>query len=77
MEKTVKAVLTFVAVYVVASIALNTMAVGIEKGYNLIQNMKLRKRIKDGLKEGTIVEVDGEFYEYQLIEHVDVIEDAV
>lgn len=30
---------------------------------NLIQKQKYKKRIKQGLKDGSIVEIDGQYYE--------------
>lgn len=33
---------------------------------NLVQKAKYNKKIKDGLKDGSIVEIDGQYYEIQL-----------
>lgn len=38
---------------------------------NLIQNVKYKKKIKDGLKDGSIVEIDGQFYEVKVEDHVE------
>lgn len=40
-------------------------------GYNKISEIKHNRKIKKGLKDGSIVEVDGEYYEVEkVIDHV-------
>ena len=65
---TLAAIIILVPVVVSAGIGIINLGIN---GVNKIRQMKHYNKIKKGLKEGSTVEIDGEYYEIQNTEEVE------
>ena len=65
---TLAAIIILVPVVVSAGIGIINLGIN---GVNKIRQMKHYNKIKKGLKEGSIVEIDGQYYEIQNTEEVE------
>ena len=65
---TLAAIIILVPVVVSAGIGIINLGIN---GVNKIRQMKHYNKIKKGLKEGSVVEIDGQYYEIQITEEVE------
>lgn len=65
---TLAAIIILVPVVISAGIGIINLGIN---GVNKIRQMKHYNKIKKGLKEGSIVEIDGQYYEIQNTEEVE------
>ena len=63
--------LGFVVVPAVVGTAINLGTKATVGIYNGIQKVKFNKKIKKGLEDGSIVEIDGKYYEVEVTEPVE------
>ena len=69
-EKLIKNVVTVAGLVIVVPIVVRGLvfigAVGYAGAKGVVDQVKFNKKIKQGLKDGSIVEIDGKYYEVEM-----------